>query len=158
MASKICITLVSLLLVSILLATVDAQSNCPMALTSLSPCLTFSTSNSSTPSASCCSELANLVQTAPSCLCQALNIGGAQAVGFVLGRVLPSSLPGACNLHIPPMNECEGLGSDPNNTQGTQGSDDGSSEGAYSNATVSKMSSLVVILMILSASFGVVFM
>ncbi|KAK9671926.1 hypothetical protein RND81_12G064200 [Saponaria officinalis] len=109
MASKICITLVSLLLVSILLATVDAQSNCPMALTSLSPCLTFSTSNSSTPSASCCSELANLVQTAPSCLCQALNIGGAQAVGFVLGRVLPSSLPGACNLHIPPMNECEGF-------------------------------------------------
>lgn len=86
----------------------NAQPSCPGALTSLTPCLSFSLRNSSTPSSSCCSELANMLQTAPVCLCNVLNGVGGQLLGGFLNRTLAQALPSACNIQTPPITQCDG--------------------------------------------------
>ncbi|XP_022146032.1 non-specific lipid-transfer protein-like protein At2g13820 [Momordica charantia] len=81
---------------------------CTTALISLSPCLNFvtgSSSNSSTPSSSCCSRLANVVQSQPQCLCSALN-GGAAGGGVTINPTRALALPAACHLQTPPPSRC----------------------------------------------------
>ncbi|KAK1352662.1 Non-specific lipid-transfer protein-like protein family [Heracleum sosnowskyi] len=77
-----------------------AQSGCTSALLGLSPCLTFVTGNSSTPSSSCCSTLSNIVQSQPQCLCSLVN-GGAANLGIPINQTLALTLPGASVANAP---------------------------------------------------------
>lgn len=84
-----------------------AQSGCTNVVMGLAPCLNYVTGNSSTPSSSCCSKLANVVQSQPLCLCALLNDGGS-SVGVNINQTLALSLPGACNVQTPPVSRCNG--------------------------------------------------
>ncbi|KAI3783054.1 hypothetical protein L2E82_13116 [Cichorium intybus] len=89
-----------------------AQSGCTTALIGLAPCLTFVSGNSSIPSASCCSQLSSVVQGQPRCLCSLLNGGGAN-LGISINQTRALSLPGACNVHTPPVSRCNGVANGP---------------------------------------------
>ncbi|XP_031123003.1 non-specific lipid-transfer protein-like protein At2g13820 [Ipomoea triloba] len=83
-----------------------AQSNCMTAIVSLSPCMNYVTGNSSAqPSSSCCSQLANVVQSTPQCLCSLLN-GGGSSFGININQTLAMSLPAACKVQTPPVSRC----------------------------------------------------
>lgn len=84
-----------------------AQSGCTRALMSISPCLNYVNGNSSTPSSSCCSQLSNIVQSQPRCLCSLLNGSGA-SLGVTVNQTLALALPGACNVQTPPVSQCNG--------------------------------------------------
>lgn len=83
-----------------------AQSSCTNAITSMSPCLNYITGSSSTPSASCCSQLSSVVQSSPQCLCSILN-GGASSLGIAINQTIALSLPGACKVQTPPVSQCK---------------------------------------------------
>ncbi|KAL2922603.1 Non-specific lipid transfer protein GPI-anchored 2 [Bienertia sinuspersici] len=135
---EITITLV-VMLVPVFWEVVDGQPipSCPGALTSLTPCLSFSTGNSSAPSSSCCLELANMLQTAPVCLCNVLNGVGAEALGAFLNRTIARALPTSCNMQTPSISQCDGL--------------DGG-DGAYSEGTILKIPLLLAMVFVLLAS------
>ncbi|KAF5452546.1 hypothetical protein F2P56_027526 [Juglans regia] len=95
----------ALVLFSMLLARSAAQSGCISVLLGMSPCLNYITRSSSTPSSSCCSQLASVVKSQPQCLCTALNGGGA-ALGITINRTHALALPGACNVQTPPISRC----------------------------------------------------
>ncbi|KAI5597124.1 hypothetical protein BDE02_02G047500 [Populus trichocarpa] len=82
-----------------------AQSGCTTALMGLVPCLNYVTGNSSTPSSSCCSQLATIVQSQPQCLCTLVN-GGGSSFGIAINQTLALALPGACNVKTPPASQC----------------------------------------------------
>ncbi|GAB4841609.1 hypothetical protein Ancab_022323 [Ancistrocladus abbreviatus] len=84
-----------------------AQSGCTSTLISMSPCLNYINGNSSTPSSSCCSALASVVQNSPQCLCLVLN-GGGSALGITVNQTQALQLPGACNVRTPPISQCNG--------------------------------------------------
>lgn len=83
------------------------QSGCTIGLMGMSPCLNFITGNTSTPSSSCCSQLGNVVQSQPQCLCQLLNGNGIN-LGLSINRTLALTLPSACNVQTPPVSQCNG--------------------------------------------------
>lgn len=85
----------------------NGQSTCTNVLISLSPCLNYITGNSSTPSSSCCSQLATVVRSQPQCLCQVLN-GGASSLGMNINQTQALALPGACNVQTQPVSRCNG--------------------------------------------------
>ncbi|KAG6498671.1 non-specific lipid transfer protein GPI-anchored 2-like isoform X2 [Zingiber officinale] len=87
---------ISMLLVQL----ASAQSGCTTAIISLSPCLGYIAGNTSTPSSSCCSQLATVVQSEPACLCSVLN-GGASSLGVTVNQTRALALPGACGLRGP---------------------------------------------------------
>ncbi|EEF37602.1 non-specific lipid transfer protein GPI-anchored 5 [Ricinus communis] len=89
-----------------------AQSGCTSALMGLAPCLNYVTGNSSTPSSSCCSQLATVVQSQPQCLCAMLN-GGGSSLGITINQTLALSLPGACNVQTPPVSQCNAANNGP---------------------------------------------
>ncbi|KAL4366997.1 hypothetical protein GQ457_05G002790 [Hibiscus cannabinus] len=103
MASRGFQTGLILVLMGMLWAGANAQS-CTTALTSLSPCLNYVTGNSSTPSSSCCSQLKNIVQSSPQCLCTVLN-GGA-SLGITINQTLALQLPGTCQVQTPSISQC----------------------------------------------------
>ncbi|KAL5561708.1 hypothetical protein UlMin_031455 [Ulmus minor] len=82
-----------------------AQVSCTRVLISLSPCLNYVTGNSTAPSSSCCSQLANVVGSQPQCLCSVLN-GGASSLGVTINQTQAMSLPSACNVKTPPVSQC----------------------------------------------------
>ncbi|OMO85672.1 Plant lipid transfer protein/Par allergen [Corchorus olitorius] len=84
---------------------VMAQSDCTSVLITMAPCLNYVTGSSSTPSASCCSQLANVVQSQPRCLCMALN-GGGSSLGVSINQTLALELPARCNVQTPPVSKC----------------------------------------------------
>ncbi|KAJ9696161.1 hypothetical protein PVL29_008415 [Vitis rotundifolia] len=71
----------------------------------MAPCLNYITGNSSTPSSSCCSQLASIIQSQPQCLCSVLNGGGA-LLGITVNQTLAVALPGACSVQTPPVSQC----------------------------------------------------
>lgn len=85
-----------------------AQSGCTTALVSLSPCLNYVSGNSSTPSSSCCSQLANVVQSQPQCLCPFTGNGAGSPSGLNINQTLALALPAACNIQTPPVSRCNG--------------------------------------------------
>ncbi|KAK3407270.1 non-specific lipid transfer protein GPI-anchored 19 isoform X1 [Eucalyptus grandis] len=89
-----------------------AQSGCTTTLTSLAPCLNFITGNSSTPSSSCCSQLASVVQASPRCLCSVMN-GAAPVFGITINQTLAMALPNACNVKTPPISQCNAVANAP---------------------------------------------
>ncbi|XP_030974603.1 non-specific lipid-transfer protein-like protein At2g13820 isoform X1 [Quercus lobata] len=99
-----------LVLVTMLWAGATAQSSCSNVIISMSPCLNYITGNSSTPSSSCCSQLASVVRSQPQCLCQVLNGGGA-SLGININQTRALALPGACNVQTPPISRCNAAAS-----------------------------------------------
>ncbi|KAK1578377.1 hypothetical protein Q3G72_029800 [Acer saccharum] len=95
-----------LVLVTVLCHGATAQSGCTSVLIGLAPCLNYVTGNASTPSSSCCSKLATVVQDQPHCLCTALNSGASSALGISINQTQAMSLPGACNVKTPPVSQC----------------------------------------------------
>ncbi|CAL5395435.1 unnamed protein product [Camellia sinensis] len=95
----------ALVLVTGFWAPANAQSGCTNVLIGMASCLSYVTGNSSSPTSSCCSKLANVVQSQPQCLCTALG-GGGSVLGFNINQTLALSLPGACNVQTPPLSEC----------------------------------------------------
>ncbi|EXB22123.1 Non-specific lipid-transfer protein-like protein [Morus notabilis] len=90
-----------------------AQSGCTSVLISLSPCLNYVTGSSSTPTSSCCSQLASVVQSQPRCLCSVLNGGAMSSLGITLNQTLATSLPGACSVQTPPISRCNNAANGP---------------------------------------------
>lgn len=97
-----------LVLVASFWAMASAQSSgCTNTLISLSPCLNYIQGNSSTPSSGCCSQLSNVVNSQPQCLCEALN-GGSSSLGININQTQALALPGACKVQTPPLSQCNG--------------------------------------------------
>ncbi|XP_068636243.1 non-specific lipid transfer protein GPI-anchored 5-like [Aristolochia californica] len=97
----------ALILLNTLCLGAMAQSSCTTALVSLSPCLNYITGNSSSPSSSCCSQLAGVVGSQPLCLCSVLN-GGASSLGFNINQTQALALPGACKVQTLSVSRCNG--------------------------------------------------
>ncbi|GLT60339.1 hypothetical protein SLA2020_331090 [Shorea laevis] len=98
-------------LVALLCARTMAQSGtsgCTSVIVSLSPCLNYVSGTSSTPSSSCCTQLASVVKSQPACLCSVLN-GGASSVGVTINQTLALALPAACNVQTPPVSDCNAV-------------------------------------------------
>ncbi|KAJ8630729.1 hypothetical protein MRB53_024052 [Persea americana] len=96
-------------LVTMFWAGAAAQSGCTSALISLSPCLNYIQGNSSTPTSSCCSQLASVVRSSPQCLCTVLN-GGGSSLGITINQTQALALPSACNVQTPPVSQCNAVG------------------------------------------------
>ncbi|CAN1280079.1 Non-specific lipid transfer protein GPI-anchored 5 [Linum perenne] len=106
------------LTVALLWAGAVAQSGgggggCTSVLISMAPCVNYVTGTSTTPSASCCSQLGNVVRSNPRCLCEVLS-GGASSLGVSINKTLALQLPASCNVETPPVSRCnDGGGSAP---------------------------------------------
>lgn len=109
----------SIILVSVVVglsmshSSLGQSGGCTTALITLSPCLTYinaaAGTASNTPSSSCCSRLATIVQSQPRCLCSALSGGGAAAsLGVTINQTRALQLPAACRLQTPPPSRCNG--------------------------------------------------
>ncbi|GMY16701.1 non-specific lipid transfer protein GPI-anchored 2-like [Fagus crenata] len=95
----------TLVLVAALWEGSKAQSSCTNVIISMSPCLNYITGNSSTPSSTCCTQLASVVRSQPQCLCEVLS-GGASLPGINFNQTQALALPGACNVQTPPISQC----------------------------------------------------
>ncbi|XP_059632492.1 non-specific lipid transfer protein GPI-anchored 5-like isoform X2 [Cornus florida] len=166
-----------LVLVTMLWTGAAAQSGCSSVLIGMAPCLNYVTGSSSSPSSSCCSSLASVVQSQPQCLCTALN-GGGSALGININQTLALALPGACNVQTPPVSQCDAASGPTTNLEGspeispvvssdetlnspTPSSVSGSkavpSKGLTSDCNTPKMSSQIVALFLLTASYASTF-
>ncbi|GLT36351.1 hypothetical protein SLA2020_107350 [Shorea laevis] len=87
-------------------AVAQSSSDCSSAFVSLSPCLNYTTGNSSTPSKPCCTNLASVVGSQPLCLCQVLNGNAASSLGVNINQTLALGLPTACNVQTPSASHC----------------------------------------------------
>ncbi|KAK9057318.1 hypothetical protein SSX86_022153 [Deinandra increscens subsp. villosa] len=85
-----------------------ATTECRSAVVSLSPCINYVCGNSSTPSYSCCSQLANVVKSQPQCLCALIGGHGNSAMGVKINQTMALRLPVACSVHTPPVTRCSG--------------------------------------------------
>ncbi|CAI0434004.1 unnamed protein product [Linum tenue] len=100
-----------LLVFALVLTTAMAQTpggsttSCTNTIASLSPCLAYVTGNSTTPSASCCSQLSGVVKVTPQCLCTLINGGGPSFL--TINQTLALALPGACKVQTPPVSQCK---------------------------------------------------
>lgn len=99
------IPLIVLVSLAMLCGSARGQSGCTKTLMALSPCLNYVEGNSSTPAASCCSQLSNVVSSQPQCLCLLLN-GTASSYGLNINQTLALGLPDACSVKTPPTSRC----------------------------------------------------
>ncbi|KAL3749105.1 hypothetical protein ACJRO7_010232 [Eucalyptus globulus] len=97
--------IVALVLAMVAAGAAAQSSSCTNALISMSPCLNYITGNSSAPSSSCCSQLANVVRSEPQCLCQVLN-GGGSSLGISINQTRALSVPSACNIQTQSTSRC----------------------------------------------------
>ncbi|XP_039029711.1 non-specific lipid transfer protein GPI-anchored 19-like [Hibiscus syriacus] len=81
-----------------------AESDCNSVLITMAPCADFVTGNSSTPTAACCSKLAHVVGTQPSCLCLVISGDGPPGMPKI-NRTQALALPELCNVTAP--SECK---------------------------------------------------
>ncbi|XP_072957494.1 non-specific lipid transfer protein GPI-anchored 5-like [Typha angustifolia] len=99
------VCLVAVLALTLSAYTSGQSDNCSSAIISLAPCLDYISGNASTPSSSCCSQLASVVQSDPQCLCTVLN-GGGSSLGINVNQTKALALPDACKVKTPPVSEC----------------------------------------------------
>ncbi|KAJ4722495.1 Non-specific lipid-transfer protein-like protein [Melia azedarach] len=99
------LVLVLAVIMTLLCGRTMAQSDCTNVLIGMAPCLSYVSGSASTPSASCCSQLASVVRSQPRCLCMVLNGGGA-SLGVSINETLALKLPSACNVQTPPVSRC----------------------------------------------------
>ncbi|XP_038706959.1 non-specific lipid transfer protein GPI-anchored 19-like [Tripterygium wilfordii] len=158
MASKVIKIGLTLALVSMLWTGVMAHSSCTSVLIGMAPCLNFVTGSSSTPTASCCSQLASVVQSQPWCLCMILN-GGGQSLGVTINETLALALPGACNVQTPPVSKCnvgspEGSPGDSTDPSGSGATGGSKTTTGTSGGNIIKMSLQLVVGFLFVASFA----
>jgi Probable lipid transfer len=85
----------------------QSSSSCTTALVGLSPCLNYISGNDTTPSGSCCSQLASVVKSEPECLCTVLNGGSSSgSLGMTINETRALELPGACKVQTPSASNC----------------------------------------------------
>ncbi|XP_072987961.1 non-specific lipid transfer protein GPI-anchored 5-like [Typha latifolia] len=101
----ILVCLVAVLALTLSTYTSGQSDNCSSAIISLAPCLNYISGNASTPSSSCCSQLASVVKSDPKCLCTVLN-GGGSSLGITVNQTKALALPDACKVKTPPVSEC----------------------------------------------------
>ncbi|XP_051134104.1 non-specific lipid transfer protein GPI-anchored 11-like isoform X2 [Andrographis paniculata] len=84
--------------------------DCTMYLTNMIDCLSYveNGSNTSRPEKACCTELANLVNTQPICLCELL--GHSDRVPFPIDINRALKLPSLCKVSTPPVTLCAAIG------------------------------------------------
>ncbi|KAL1226321.1 Non-specific lipid transfer protein GPI-anchored 15 [Cardamine amara subsp. amara] len=81
------------------------SGSCVSTLTTLSPCLSFITGNSTTPSQTCCSQLDSVIKSSPQCICSAVN-SPIPNIGLNINRTQALQLPNACSIQTPPLTQC----------------------------------------------------
>ncbi|CAO2818901.1 unnamed protein product [Amaranthus hypochondriacus] len=86
----------------------SSTNSCTSVLISMSSCLNYISGNSSSPASSCCSSLANVVNSQPQCLCAVLNSGAASSLGVSINQTRALELPKACNVQTPSVSRCSG--------------------------------------------------
>ncbi|XP_078180499.1 non-specific lipid transfer protein GPI-anchored 5-like [Carex rostrata] len=91
----------------------QSSSSCTSALLGLSPCLNYIGGNDTTPSGSCCSQLASVVQSEPQCLCSVLNGGSSSSLGITINQTRALALPDACKVQTPSVSKCNTNGGSP---------------------------------------------
>ncbi|GKV19628.1 hypothetical protein SLEP1_g29860 [Rubroshorea leprosula] len=141
-------------LVALLCARTMAQSGtsgCTNVIVSLAPCLNYVSGTSSTPSSSCCTQLASVVKSQPACLCSVLN-GGASSLGVTINQTLALALPAACNVQTPPVSDCNAVDAPVGSPQGSKTTP---STGGSSAGNNIKSSLQLVLFFLLAASYVV---
>ncbi|ESW15266.1 hypothetical protein PHAVU_007G058500 [Phaseolus vulgaris] len=133
---------------------VAQSSSCTNALVNLSPCLSYISGNSSTPSSGCCSQLTSVVSSQPQCLCEVLN-GGASSFGITINQTQALALPTACNVQTPSITQCKAAASptaeSPNsNSPGTGSTNVPTTDNGSSGANSVKFSIPVLFLVLAS--------
>ncbi|KAK8670897.1 hypothetical protein V6N13_037510 [Hibiscus sabdariffa] len=146
---KITVQGLVIVLVTMLGARTIAQSNCTSVLITMAPCLNYVTGSSPSPSASCCSQLANVVQSQPRCLCMALDGGGA-SLGVSINQTLALALPALCNVKTPPVSKCNA-----GSPQASPGDDNPSSSSNSAPATSKGVKIPVQLILFLLPTFYV---
>lgn len=76
-----------------------AEPGCSNETRSLSACYNYVYESGSSPSAQCCTGLADVVKTRPECLCEVLNTQG-------INKTRAQSLPTACSVNTPSATYC----------------------------------------------------
>ncbi|KAK8541501.1 hypothetical protein V6N13_137888 [Hibiscus sabdariffa] len=135
-------------------ALAQSSSSCTNVLVSLSPCLNYIQGNSSTPSSSCCSQLANVVRSQPRCLCEVLN-GGGSSLGININQTQAMALPTACNVKTPPATQCNASSpsGSPNSPSGGGSKTVPTTDGGTSGGNSAKLSfSLLFFLLFIASS------
>ncbi|CAJ2630209.1 unnamed protein product [Trifolium pratense] len=115
-----------LVILALLYAGASAQPDCMNELVGLSPCLDYVTGNSSTPTSTCCIQLASVVKSQPICLCLIVDDDSGSSLGIKVNHTLALALPSVCNVQTPPPSLCKTADS-PAGVRST--TDDGSSGG-----------------------------
>ncbi|XP_042024985.1 non-specific lipid transfer protein GPI-anchored 5-like isoform X2 [Salvia splendens] len=105
MAPKTVAIFVALVAIAVVSTMVKGQSDCTSVIVSMASCLNYVSGSAATPSASCCSALANVVKTQPRCLCTIVNSGGS-SFGVSINQTLTLGLPGVCKVDTPPTSRC----------------------------------------------------
>ncbi|PWA69482.1 plant lipid transfer protein/Par allergen [Artemisia annua] len=136
-----------------------AQSECNTALVSLSPCLGYVSGNSSTPTTTCCTQLANVVQTQPRCLCVFTGDASDAPTGMNINQTLALGLPSACNIQTPPVSRCtEGANGPTSSTPSDTGSGSkttpGTSTGSSNASTKNLPFYATFVLLVIAAIFS----
>ncbi|XP_051128046.1 non-specific lipid transfer protein GPI-anchored 5-like [Andrographis paniculata] len=109
----------------------QSVSQCANVLITMSSCLNYVGGSADAPPASCCSALANVVNTQPRCLCLIVN-GDGGSLGVTINRTRALDMPKACNVETPPTSRCnEGGGP----AMAPAGSPEGSPEKGGSKTT-----------------------
>ncbi|XP_074569254.1 non-specific lipid transfer protein GPI-anchored 15-like [Curcuma longa] len=80
----------------------------PAVLSGISPCISYLVGNSTSPTSTCCSQLAALMQGQAQCLCLILG-GGIAQLGFLLNQTQAYTLPGACRISFSTARPCLGF-------------------------------------------------
>ncbi|GER34281.1 lipid-transfer protein [Striga asiatica] len=141
----------------------EAQSSdCTNVLISLSPCLSYiSSSSSSAPSAGCCTQLSTVVGSNPQCLCQVLN-GAATNLGLNINQTRALALPAACHVQTPPISRCNAASpsgapastsTSPNTNSGAGSQNVPTTGDGSSDANSSKLGASVLFSLFLVASY-----
>ncbi|PNY09586.1 hypothetical protein L195_g006140 [Trifolium pratense] len=96
-----------LVILALLYAGASAQPDCMNELVGLSPCLDYVTGNSSTPTSTCCIQLASVVKSQPICLCLIVDDDSGSSLGIKVNHTLALALPSVCNVQTPPPSLCK---------------------------------------------------
>ncbi|XP_042386110.1 non-specific lipid transfer protein GPI-anchored 20-like [Zingiber officinale] len=80
----------------------------PSVLSTISPCISYLVGNSTSPTSTCCSQLAVMMQGQAQCLCLILG-GGIAQLGFLLNQTQAYTLPGACRISFSTARPCLGF-------------------------------------------------
>ena len=92
---------------ALLVAGASAQTGCTAALITRYTSRNYISGNETSPTRTCCSQLATVVQSQPQCLCAAISGDSSSSIGGVtIDKTRALELPKACNVVTPPASRC----------------------------------------------------